>query len=78
MTPSSAKPWHSPVLHAGASGAGGNIKLGRCGETCGGRTDSTQWIGWVGVVVAVLTLGSNYVPVKKFDTGDGIMIWHLL
>lgn len=50
---------------------GGAIKPGRCGEVCDPRTDSTQWIGWLGVVVATLCLGSNYVPVKKFDTGDG-------
>jgi hypothetical protein len=62
----------------GASAAGGSIRLGKCGDTCGARTDSTQWIGWVGVVVAVLTLGSNYVPVKKLDTGDGMFFqWTL-
>lgn len=62
----------SPCFSAsGAAEAGGAIKPGRCGEVCDARTDSTQWIGWLGVVVATLCLGSNYVPVKKFDTGDG-------
>lgn len=57
--------------HAGVAGAGGAINLSKCREMCGAQTDSTQWIGWVGVVIAVLTLGSNYVPIKMFDTGDG-------
>ena len=62
---------HLVFTASGAAEAGGAIKPGRCGEVCDPRTDSTQWIGWLGVVVATLCLGSNYVPVKKFDTGDG-------
>ena len=30
-----------------------------------------MWVGWVGVVIAVVFFGSNFIPVKKFDTGDG-------
>ena len=32
---------------------------------------SEVWVGWVGVVIAVAFFGSNFIPVKKFDTGDG-------
>ena len=44
---------------------------GRCGESCSARDNSYQWLGWLGVAVAVFFLGSNYVVVKRFDTGDG-------
>ena len=33
--------------------------------------DPDQWMGWVGAIIAVAFFGSNFVPVKKFDTGDG-------
>lgn len=45
---------------------------GRCGESCSARGERTrQWIGWLGVLSAVLFLGSNYVVVKQFEAGDG-------
>ena len=36
---------------------------------------SKQVIGYIAVVVAVLLFGSNLVPIKKFETGDGIPIF---
>lgn len=33
---------------------------------------SKQVIGYIAVVVAVLLFGSNLVPIKKFETGDGV------
>ena len=59
-------------VSVGVAVVGGALNLTKCGETCGAKTDSSQWIGWVGVVFAVSALGSTYVPVKKFDTGDGM------
>ena len=35
-----------------------------------------MWVGWVGVVIAVVFFGSNFIPVKKFDTGDGMELSH--
>ena len=29
-------------------------------------------IGWVGIAVAVLFFGSNFIPIKKYETGDGM------
>lgn len=29
-------------------------------------------IGWIGVAVAVLFFGSNFIPIKKYETGDGM------
>lgn len=39
-------------------------------------TDLT--IGFTSSAVAVFLFGSNYVPVKKFDTGDGKILFHIL
>ena len=59
------------MSHPGSAGRGGEIVPGRCGETCSARVDKHQWLGWLGVIVAVLFLGSTYVVVKQFDSGDG-------
>ena len=29
------------------------------------------WVGIVGSVIAIFFFGSNFLPVKKFETGDG-------
>ena len=29
-------------------------------------------IGYIGVAVAVLFFGSNFIPIKKYETGDGV------
>ena len=41
-----------------------------CGHTCG--PESMQWLGYIAAAVAVAFFGSNFIPVKKFDTGDGL------
>lgn len=51
---------------------GGGINATICGTTCGGTDASLQWLGYVGTVVAVICFGSNFIPVKKVDTGDGM------
>ena len=38
---------------------------------CGFAGGKSSWEGYVGAVVAVIFFGSNFVPVKKFETGDG-------
>lgn len=30
-------------------------------------------VGYIGIVLAVLFFGSNFIPIKKFETGDGMM-----
>ena len=30
-----------------------------------------QYLGYIGAIIAVLFFGSNFVPVKKYETGDG-------
>ena len=33
---------------------------------------NNQVVGYIAVVVAVFFYSSNFIPVKKFDTGDGM------
>lgn len=35
---------------------------------------SSEVLGYIAVIVAVLLFGSNLVPVKKFETGDGTVL----
>ena len=41
-------------------------------QTCnsGGSSKKTE-IGFIAAAIAVIFFGSQYLPVKKFDTGDG-------
>ena len=34
-------------------------------------SSSQEWIGYVGTGISILFFGSNFVPVKKIETGDG-------
>ena len=51
----------------------------KCPSSCsasGNHTsDSTQrnleWVGYIGAIIAIAFFGSNFVPVKKYETGDG-------
>lgn len=56
--------------------AGGKVNKTLCGKTCASHSD--PWIGYIGAVVAVLGFGSNFLPVKKFDTGDGLFFQWIL
>jgi len=56
----------------------------RCGQN--GQWNSTEpqcmssssWEGFVGAIVAVVFFGSNFIPVKKFETGDGMFFQWVL
>jgi len=37
-----------------------------------------EWLGYIAAAVAVLCFGSNFVPVKKFETGDGMFFQWIL
>jgi hypothetical protein len=30
------------------------------------------YVGYIGVLISVVFLGSNFLPIKKFETGDGM------
>ena len=42
------------------------------------KTLSHTIIGYVCALIAVLGFGSNFIPVKKFDTGDGMFFQWVL
>ena len=58
---------------AGRAIEGGSVNYSHCGAVCGTHAQETQWIGWIGAIVAIVFFGSNYIPVKTFDTGDGTL-----
>nr|CAB3267042.1 transmembrane protein 144-like [Phallusia mammillata] len=47
-------------------------------ETTAQPDAASSWQGYVGAVIAILLFGSNFVPVKKFETGDGIFFQWVL
>jgi len=54
------------------------VNYSKCGAVCDTPAQQTQWIGWVGAIIAILFFGSNYIPVKTFDTGDGLFFQWIL
>ncbi len=54
------------------SQVGGSIKKTRCGNACDSKDGSGMWLGFLGAAVAIVFFGSNFIPVKKFETGDGM------
>lgn len=40
---------------------------------------SEETIGFIAAAVAIVCFGSNFVPIKKFETGDGVFFqWYML
>lgn len=48
-----------------------NSSVGPAGEN---GSSGPTYVGFICAGVAVVFFGSNFVPVKKFETGDGMMI----
>ena len=47
-----------------------------CGNhTSGGDAAGPVYVGFICAGVAVVFFGSNFVPVKKFETGDGMSVF---
>jgi len=44
----------------------------------GGCSSKSLAIGFAAVIVAVVLYGSNFIPVKRFDTGDGMFFQWML
>ena len=59
-------------IFSGMNQRGGDIDMSRCGAMCDSKETSSMWIGFVGAVIAIVLFGSNFIPVKKYDTGDGM------
>ncbi len=54
------------------SQVGGSINKTRCGNACDSKDGSGMWLGFLGAAIAIVFFGSNFIPVKKFETGDGM------
>ena len=52
----------------------GNSTSNQCGA---GASSQKVHIGFIAAAIAVIFFGSQYLPVKKFDTGDGKHEWTL-
>ena len=50
---------------------GGRVSKSQCKASCNGTADHHEYLGYIGAVVAIVFFGSNFVPVKKYETGDG-------
>lgn len=53
---------------------GGSLNSTRCGNSCDSKNGSQMWIGFLGALIAIALFGSNFIPVKKYDTGDGMYV----
>ncbi|KAL5460464.1 hypothetical protein EMCRGX_G033915 [Ephydatia muelleri] len=60
----------------GVQTSGGSQNDYHCGKICG--SGSEPWKGYLGAAVAIVFFGSNFIPVKKFDTGDGFFFQWVL
>ena len=47
------------------------IQTTAANSTGGDNTTYPQYVGFIMAGIAVVFFGSNFVPVKKFETGDG-------
>nr|XP_026696612.1 transmembrane protein 144 isoform X1 [Ciona intestinalis]XP_026696613.1 transmembrane protein 144 isoform X2 [Ciona intestinalis] len=57
----------------------GVVSTAASGNTTAAPPSPTaSWPGYVGAVVAIILFGSNFVPVKKFETGDGMFFQWVL
>ena len=65
---------------AGLNATGGSIDKKWCGESCtssngtsggGGSGAKDVVLGTFGALLAIVLFGSNFIPVKKYNTGDG-------
>lgn len=50
---------------------GGRVNKSKCKASCNATADHHEYLGYIGAIVAIVFFGSNFVPVKKYDTGDG-------
>ena len=58
------------VCMTGKHYSGGWINKSINGDGCKGSHN--QVVGYIAVIVAVVFYGSNFIPVKRYDTGDGM------
>lgn len=69
---------YTELLNVSITGSGGTINKDQCPASCNSNTNSStsttdnrEYLGYIGAIVAVVFFGSNFIPVKKYETGDG-------
>ncbi|XP_064405556.1 transmembrane protein 144-like [Halichondria panicea] len=73
-----ADEWICFTTSGGMNQTGGSIDKTRCGDACNSKDGSQMWIGFLGAAIAIVFFGSNFIPVKKFETGDGMFFQWVL
>ena len=54
------------------SGCSGSCPSGNMSMSSN-QTNNKQYLGYIGAIVAIICFGSNFVPVKSYETGNGMM-----
>ncbi|KAL5460463.1 hypothetical protein EMCRGX_G033914 [Ephydatia muelleri] len=65
------------ICYATGNNRGGSVDYDHCSPK-NGTASNAEWEGYIGAAVAIVFFGSNFVPVKKFDTGDGFFFQWVL
>lgn len=47
------------------------LSLGNSTHTTNSTSDIPEFWGFITAGIAIVFFGTNFIPVKKFDTGDG-------
>ena len=55
-----------------------SINKNKCHSNCSDEESNKEYLGYIGAMVAIIFFGSNFVPVKRYETGDGECCSHLL
>ncbi|XP_003391932.1 PREDICTED: transmembrane protein 144-like [Amphimedon queenslandica] len=76
--PSRPTSWVCYTTGGAADMAGGNINISTTKCDSGKATTLNTVIGFGCALIAILGFGSNFIPVKKFDTGDGMFFQWVL
>ena len=59
---------------------GGRVNKSDCLNSCpssnntASNQNNKQYLGYIGAIVAIIFFGSNFVPVKSYETGNGMAL----
>ncbi|XP_072440367.1 transmembrane protein 144-like isoform X2 [Chiloscyllium punctatum] len=72
--------WKAPSITAVLPWDQSTVIVGKdsSARQASGKSESHLALGFIACAVAVVFFGSNFVPVKKFDTGDGMFFQWIL
>jgi hypothetical protein len=77
FSPNPARDWICYTTSRSINETGGVVNFNKCN---GGNAtaDHQAYLGYIGALIAVVFFGSNFIPVKSFDTGDGVFFQWIL